>query len=60
MAADRLWLSPGTGSERRGRDSLAIHFSWRNDWVYRTVIYAQGLSPPARVAFSIHGHMMEL
>ena len=27
VAADRLWLSPF-----RGRDSLAIHFSWRNDW----------------------------
>ena len=53
VAADELWLSPF-----HGRDSLAIHFSWVNDWVYRTVIYAQGLS--ARVAFSIHGHMMEL
>ena len=27
VAADRLWLSPFCG-----RDSLAIHFSWRNDW----------------------------
>ena len=27
VAADRLWLSPF-----HGRDSLAIHFSWRNDW----------------------------
>lgn len=27
VAGDRLWLSPFCG-----RDSLAIHFSWRNDW----------------------------
>ena len=27
VAADRLWLSPF-----HGRDSLAIHFSWVNDW----------------------------
>ncbi len=27
VAADRLWLS-----SFHGRDSLAIHFSWRNDW----------------------------
>ena len=27
VAADHLWLSPFCG-----RDSLAIHFSWRNDW----------------------------
>lgn len=27
VAADRLWLSPF-----HGRDSLAMHFSWRNDW----------------------------
>lgn len=27
VASDRLWLSPF-----HGRDSLAIHFSWRNDW----------------------------
>ncbi len=27
VAADRLWLSPF-----HDRDSLAIHFSWRNDW----------------------------
>ena len=27
VAADPLWLSPFCG-----RDSLAMHFSWRNDW----------------------------
>jgi len=27
VAADRLWLSPFCD-----RDSLALHFSWRNDW----------------------------
>lgn len=27
VASDKLWLSPF-----HGRDSLCIHFSWRNDW----------------------------
>ncbi len=27
IAADRFWLSPFNG-----RNSIAIHFSWRNDW----------------------------
>jgi xylitol oxidase len=27
IAADDLWLSPATG-----RDSLAIHFTWKKDW----------------------------
>lgn len=34
VAADRLWLSPANG-----RDTVAIHFTWRRDWeAVRTVL----------------------